>query len=510
MQSFFRYTLTALAALALGSACKKDLGNYNYTKVGMPLIDTAGVGQPYYIERYASLQINPAIRYDGGNINALKYQWLLYPYVTGSTNTPIEVKTIATEKALNIAIGEKVGEYRLELIATDTTNQLKVNMVFTVVVSVGIEYGILVLHSQGDSSDVDFITTADAAPVAGITPKWLQHIYSSSTGSKIAGTPRFVAQERRSFSTQNWIMIGSNGHLARMGGADFSLLQEDKGLFRRADAVIDPQAFQFLGNSQTALINAGRLHLYTTTFETDALFSASVPGDYELAPYLANASAFGIVAAVYDKKYGKFIHPASATGAMIDFLPPAAGTTPPFDLRNIAKDMLYMDRGFNGNTHAFFKDKSGSGYWLYEINFNKSDDGAMAISARNMSALPEIGAAKFFQSSEQGYTDLYATERTIYAYDYQGSNTAAIAFNTFPAGETITCLKIYKPRPNFNLNAADGAILYVGTWNGTQGKVYELRLNGISGQISATPLQVFEGLGKIIDISAKARGNGTY
>ena len=510
MQSFSRYILTALAALAFGSSCKKDLGNYDYTNVGMPVIDTAGIGQPYYIERYASLQIDPAIRYDGGNNRALKYQWLLYPYVTGSTSSPITVKTISTDKTLNVPISEKVGEYRAELIATDTTNQLKVNMIFTVVVSVGIEYGVLVLHSQADSSDVDFITTVNAAPVAGITPKWLKGIYSTSTGSQIAGLPRFVAQERRTGSTQNWIMIGSAGHMARMSGSDFSLLREDKALFRRADAMVDPQAFMFLNNSQTALINNGRLHIYTTTYEVDALFSASVPGDYELAPYLANATSFGLYAAVYDKKYGKFVHPASVAGSMIDFLPPAAGTNPPFDLNNIGKDMLYMDRGFNTYTHAFFKDKTGSGYWLYVINFNKSDDGNMAISARDMSALPEIANAQFFQAGEQGYVDLYATGRAIYAYDYQGANTATVAFNAFPAGETITCMKIYKPKPSYNVTAADGTILYVGTWDGTQGKVYELSLNGISGQISATPLNVFEGLGRIIDISAKARGAGTY
>ncbi|MVT08593.1 PKD-like family lipoprotein [Chitinophaga tropicalis] len=511
MQSPFRYILTALAALTLGSSCKKDLGNYDYKTVGMPVIDTSGIGNPYYIERYSNLQIDPAIRYDGGDTKALKYQWLLYPYVVGSVSTPIEVKTISTQKTLDIPVIEKVGEYRVEMIATDTTNQLKVNMVFTVVVSVGIEYGVLVLHSQADSADVDFITTANAVPVAGITPKWLKNIYSSSTGSRMSGTPRFIGQERRSNTIQNWLMIGSSEHIARMNGTDFSLIREDRSMFRRADAVMDPQTFMLMGSGYSALINNKKLHVYTTTYEVDALFSAPVPGDYELAPYLAYGTSSSFVAAVYDQKYGKFIRPASITGSMIDFQAPAAGTTPAFDLRNIGKDMLYMDRGFTSYTHAFFKDRTGSGHWLYIANFNTfTDDGRLAISAKDMSTLPEIASAKFFQSSELGYMDLYATDRTIYAYDYQGTNTASVAFNGFPAGETITCMKIYKPRPNFNLSAVDGTILYVGTWNGTQGKVYELSLNGISGAIGATPLNVFEGLGRITDISAKARGAGTY
>ncbi|SDH57835.1 PKD-like family lipoprotein [Chitinophaga filiformis] len=510
MKILSRYILPSLLSLLVLSACKKDLGDYDYTKVGMPVIDTAGIGNPYYIERYASLQIDPPIQYEGGDTKALRYQWLLYPNITNSTSGTITVKTISTEKTLNVPIVEKVGEYRVELIATDTTNQLKVNMIFTVVVSVGIEYGIMVLHSAQDSSDVDFITTANAVPVAGITPKHLRGIFSASTGSKIAGAPRFIAQERRSQTTQNWITIGSAGHMARMSGSDFSLLREDKALFRRSDAVINPQAFMLLGNGYSALINDGRLHMYTTVYETDALFSASVPGDYELAPYLAMGSYYSVVAAVYDQKHAKFIHPASLVGSMIDFVAPPDTVHPPFDLRNIGKDMLYMDRGFNNYTHAFFKDKTGNGYWLYVINFNTTDNGTLAISANDMSMLPEISTAKFFQASEQGYVDLYATDRKIYAYNYQGTNTATLAFDGLPAGETITCMKIYKPNPNYNLTTVTGWILYVGTWDGQKGKVYELQLNALSGQINTTPLNVFEGFGKVADINAKARGAGTY
>lgn len=507
MKLFSRYILLLLL---MAAACKKDLGDYDYKTIGVPVIDTAGIGAPYFIERYATLHIDPVINYAGGDTKALKYQWLLYAYITGSTTSQFDIKTISTEKTLDVAIGEKVGEYRVELVATDTTNQLKINTVFTVNVSVGIEYGILVLHQQQDSSDVDFITTANNVKVSGITPKWLKNIYSGSTGSRIGGTPRFVAQERRSFTTQNWVDIGSSTHFARMNGADFSLMREDKGMYRRADAVIDPQAMLLQGNSYTSLINAGKLHIYTTPYEADAIFSAPVPGDYELAPYLSYAVYFSTYAAVYDQKYGKFIHPASPVGAMVDFKPVAAGTTPPFDVTNIGKDMLAMEAGFSSNTHAFFKDRTGSGYWLYIINFNKLDDGTLAVAAKDMSALPEIGAARFFQASELGYTDLYATDRTIYNYDYQGTNTASVAFDGFPSDETITCMKIYKPRPNANLTDVDGTLLYVGTWNGTSGKLYEFAFNAISGQITATPLNVFEGLGKISSVSAKARANGTY
>jgi hypothetical protein len=510
MKLTFRYITIAFAAILLLNACKKDLGNYSYTTVNIPEIDTAGMGGPKYVERYKTLNIHPAINYENGNKAALKYEWIIYPYTVGSTTTIIPPRQLATTLSLDAAITEKVGEYRLELIVTDTVNKLKANVVFPVTVSVGIEYGVMVLHTKDDSSDVDFLITADAVPVAGIMPGRLRNIYAASTGERFPGVPRFIAQERRSFSTQNWIVLGSDQHLSRMNGADFSLMREDKSFFRRADAVVAPEAYMMLNNSNSAFINNGKLHLFTTVYEIDALFGGAVPGDYELAPYLAHATSFGLTAVVYDKKNYKFIHPASMNGSMIDFIAPAENSNHAFDLRNIGKEMLYMDRGFNSYTHAFFKDRTGAGYWLYVANFNKSDDGNLVIGAYDMSNLPDVANAKFFQSSELGYVDFYATGRSIYSYDYQGTNTATLVFDALPAGETITCMKIYKPRPNSNLSTVEGRLLYVATWNGTEGKVYEFALNGISGQITTPALNVFDGFGKITDLSAKARGAGTY
>lgn len=510
MKFIFKYIAASITALVLLNACKKDKGNYDYITVNIPAIDTSGMGGARYVERYGMLDINPAINYDGGNKAALKYQWLMYQYVIGSTPPTKPTRILSNSLHLQAPVTETVGEYRLELIVTDTMNQLKANVLFPVIVSVGIEYGVMVLHGNNDSSDVDFLITADAVPVAGITPRRLRNLYSSATGEKFPGLATFIAQERRTSSTQNWISLGSDKHLSRMSGADFSRLREDMSMFRRTDAVIAPQAYMILNNSYTALINAGKLHFYTTTYETDALFGGAVPGDYELAPFLANGTSSSLYAVVYDQKNGRFIRPAGIGGSMINFNAPAVGSNMSFDHRNIGKDMLYMDRGFSIYTHSFFKDRTGTGYWLYVSNFNKTDDGNLVIGAYNMTNLPEITSAKFFQASELGYVDFYATDRKIYSYDYQGTNTATLVYDALPAGETITCMKIYKPRPNFNLTAAEGRLLYVATWNGTQGKVYEFALNGISGQVTSPARNVFDGFGKIADLSAKARGAGTY
>lgn len=498
-----------IACVMLVIGCKKDKGNYDYTEVPQALIDTTGMGQPRYVERSQLLDIDPVIRYENGNMNALKYQWLIYPATQGG-NANITAKVISNEKRLNLPVGEPVGEYSLELIVTDTTNLLKTNTIFTVVVSAGIEYGWMVLHGDENGADVDFLVSSNAVPIAGITPKRLSNIYSAVVGKKLPGTPRFIAQTRKNFVKGHWMTIGTSTQLSRVSGVDFSLMRENRAFFRRDEEVMDPQAYMLTASSNDAFINNKRLYLFNTPYETDARFGASVSGDYELAPYLAYGVGFSYPVVVYDQKNGRFARPASTFGAMVGFNAPANPATAPFDLRSIGMDMLYMDRGFSGYTHSFFKSRTGNEYWLYIANFASFDNGQLAIGRYNMSALPEISSAKFFQSSELGYVDWYATEDKIYAYDFQTTNTAKVVFNGFSAGEKITSMKIYKPRPNANLNAVEGTLMYVATWNGTEGKVYEFAINGLSGEITPAPLNTYSGLRKVADMAPKARGNGIY
>lgn len=506
MKRFYQYIIAGLSVLLLLNACKKDLGNYSYTDVPLPVIDTAGIGGPRFVERYSILDINPSINYQ--NAGALKYTWSMHQQVSGSSTPTKPSRLLSTSHHLSAAITETVGEYVLELLVTDTANALKKNILFSVTVSAGLEYGVLVLHGTADSSDVDFLVTANAVPVAGINPRRLRNLYSGSAGSKFPGIPRFISQERAQFTTRNWITLGSDKHISRVSGSDFSLLRTDKQYFRRADAVVAPEAYALLASSQTALINDGKLHIYNTAYEVDGLFGGAIEGDYKLAPFVAYQTSSSLLAVVYDQKNGRFLRPSGPGGFMVDFTTPVSNSA--FNHRQVGKDMLFMDKGFSNNTHSFFKDRTGNGYWLYISNFNKSDDGNMAVSASEMTNLPEIASAKFFQASELGYIDFYATDRKVYAYNYQGANTAAVAMDNLPAGETITCMKIYKPRPNANVSAVDGTLLYIATWNGTQGKVYEYKINGNTGQITTPAAQVFDGFGKVSDITAKGRGNGTY
>ncbi|WP_207424349.1 PKD-like family lipoprotein [Desertivirga brevis] len=510
MKKISEYIFPILFLLVSGfTACKKDLGNYDYSTNPLPAIDTTGIGYVYTIERYDSLFIAPKVSYAGMDTTRLKYNWVIYKVITGSTSEVQTRKLIASQKELRVQIAEAVGNYKVELVVTDSVNKLVSNIRFDLTVASGIEYGWMVLHTFNGESDLDFVVSRAAMPVA-TQEKHLRNIYSQSTGKKLPGEGRFIAQSRRTtFSApiQNWLTIGSPTQLSRIHGNDFSLMRENTSLFQRPGEVINPQAFLMSStNSNEVLINNNKLYFSSSPDPLGALFPGALIGDYSLAPYIADASSSSIIAAVYDEKYQRFLHPVNGTASIATFREPA-NPAQPFNLNNVGKSMIGMDRGFQNQTLNFLKDPTGNGRWLYITNFNKTDDGLMAVSKIDMTSLPEIAAARYFQSSEFGYASFYATERSVYLYDYLGSNTASRVLN-YSAQETITSMKIFKPRPTFNLTTTDGRFLYVATWDGTIGRLYEYSINPTSGQVTTTPTHTYTIQGKVVDMCPKARGAG--
>lgn len=493
------YYLPFLLLLAFSQACKKDLGNYDYTNTDVPVVDTTGLGRTLTILRYSTIQLEPEVSIANGH--SLQYQWLFYSRTQSSTSIP-EVRELSTELKLDAFIGEPVGGYYLELIVTDQENDLKTSVVFNVDVSANMEYGMLVLYEGAAGGDVDFIKTPSQSATT-TEAMHLKHLYSSSFGEYMAGTPKFVWSSR--YSTVNWVTVASENYIARFHGDDFSFLRDQLELFRRNNTVIKPEAYVYTTSYYNLLINNGRMHLTNSTAELDAKFGGDAAGNYRLAPYLSEAvSSYPFIAVGYDELNGRFLYYFSSSATMIDFAAPA-NSDQKFDLRNIGKDMLYMTSGASSYTYSFFKDRTGNGRWLYVTNFSGwSDNGLLAINAYEMTGLPEIDQARFYQVSGLASFAYYATADKIYNYAYASSGTANVAF-TVPSGEEITSLKLYRPRPRTGLFDREERVLYLATWNGSIGKVYELSINETSGVINPEPLHVFEVEGKVADMSARVR-----
>lgn len=494
------YYLPFMLLVTFSQACKKDLGNYDYVDTDVPVIDTTGLGRTLTILRYTNIQLEPEVSIANGH--NLQYQWLFYSQIQSTTSIP-EVRELSTELKLDAFIGEPVGGYYLELIVTDQESDLKANVVFNVNISANMEYGMLVLYEGESGGDVDFIKTPSQAAI-NTEATHLRQLYSASFGEYMTATPRFIWSSRYS-TTVNWITAASEDHIARFHGDDFSFLGDQLYLFRRNNTIIRPEAYVYTTGNYNVMINNGRMQVTNSPAELDAKFGGYAAGNYRLAPYLSeNVSSYPFIAVGYDELNGRFMYYFSSSATMVDFEPPA-NSDQKFDLRNIGKDMLYMTSGASRYTYSFFKDRTGNGRWLYVTNFSDwSDDGLLAINAYEMTSLPEIDQARFYQVSGLASFAYYATADKIYNYAYNSSGTANVAF-TVPSGEEITCLKLYRPRPRTGLEDREERMLYLATWNGSIGKVYELAINETSGVINPDPLYVFEVEGKIADMSAKVR-----
>ena len=80
-------------------------------------------------------------------------------------------------------------------------------------------------------------------------------------------------------------------------------------------------------------------------------------------------------------------------------------------------------------------------------------------------------------------------------------------------------MMIYNPSTYIMSSLADvaGTLLYVATWNGTEGKVYEFAITRNTCEMNNTtaggsnrkaPLNVFGGMGKVVSMCMKLEGTG--
>lgn len=508
--------LFCIGVLFTVTACFDDKGNYNYTTVNIPEIDTTG-GFPltYNVEQFKNLVVEPNITFTG-NSEDLSYQWLLYVKTTQSNAPPSAV--VSTEKVFDRIMGETPGYYVLELVVTDTKTGITDNLQFDVVVEASVESGWMVLHTKDGVSDVDFIVTKNAVPAAS-TGKWLKNLYATANGAPIPGEGRNVSQVRYATYYLNYLNIGTSSDFVRASGTDLTKVNDHTTIFKRGSMSVNSQAQAYYGYFE-AYISDNKLYMINYALEaikspaTVAYFSP-VPYDYKLAPFMPDLTSTANTYSSSSSQGGVFYDVENLRFVKVPFafsafrITPFIAQTGPFDVNNIGKELVYLERAYQNYTYAFFKDESGNGRWLYVADFSSTDAGTVAKGAYDMTGLPAIDQAKFYQCGDLGYVAYYATDNAIYTYDYYGANTASIAYNSFAAGEVITSMKIYKPKSFNDLSAVNNRILYVATWSeSTQtSKLYEFAIDPTSGAITQAPLNVFEDFGgKIVDMCRKVKG----
>lgn len=506
------------------TGCFVDKGNYSYREINDIIIDISSTPLEYNVMQYEKLTIQPQIKFTGQTIpeENLEYKWTIfnnhysvsYSQVVGNSK---EFDNVITQNS-------SATSYTLVFDVKDKLSGISAQQQFTVWINSKVISGWLVVHTNGGESDLDYIATTYSVPSLQENRR-LQNVYSLVNKTKMSGKATFVGGARKNNTVINHVYIGTENELYKLNGKTFEQeLTFGSNMFTIVPTVRKPQSYEIGGtySNYQFLINNGQIHSIANQSAWETTFSyALLPNPatlntekVELAPFIympeqfPSTTRFGGV--FYDNLGKRFVIVPYATTPTTMLSSFNIQTGALFDVNNIGKEILHFEKGYNNYGYAVFKDQDNIGRWLYIMNLNVAMSNNMSVSMHNMQSLPQIANARFYSTGNRGNVLLYATDREIYTYDYSGSNSAVQINDPFPAGEHITCMRIYKPGSVNNLGAANGALLYVATWNGTEGKLYEFSMNEANGYLrNKVPLNIFDGFGEILDMNFKIEGTGT-
>ncbi len=540
-------TLVLLICLGALNACYKDEGNYDYSAINEVVLDTTGIDLTFSIDQFDTLKIQPDVTFSLENVDdsQLEFKWIIYEDVWSKDDADSEV--LSTDKNLNVRITQDPNDdpYAVMLYVTNKENNTVSQIKYDVTILSTVVSGWMVLHTNNSGeSDLDYIATTNAVPTLD-TVKWLHNVYSGMNGEKITGEPRFVSSMRVNSTVIDYVYVGTDQEFLQVSGTDFALKNQDLELFKEAPDVLSVEYASHgpTCNYTSILINNGQVHninnqasqYWDVEFSRSLSPSSSIEGDYYMAPFIyypdgCAATTVGQSGVFYDELNQRFVRLGFSFWEDAPLMPFADQTSTKFDVNNIGKELVWMGKGYNGHCFAVFTD--GSSRELYRANFNKDSytydsEGnavenetvnALAVNSYDLGDLPEIDEAQFFDCGPLGNFFLYASDRNIYTYSYASSNKVATQINdVFPDDEVITSIKIYNTDWYYPLDDVCGTLLYVATYNGTEGKLYEFKINKASGRLNnkeeidgvvdaKAPSNIFTGFGYIHDMCVKLEG----
>lgn len=505
------YLLIAFVGALLFTGCYADKGNYDYREINDIVIDTVGFRMKYEVEMYDQLVIDPVVTFTGGTISEsdLAYEWHVY-----QAGQPSSWEIASTEKKLDIPFGMAPGDYKVVVYVTDRRNGITSSMTFDVTVADAVPLeGIVILHGENGETDFDFVATPTFVDMPEDDKKIIRlPNVLEAQGRIMPGNPLAIRQLARNWGPYNGMYVSSDEELFFLDYTTLQVLLASDELFpdHPADiAVANMMNETSASNNRMFFMADGTLREIGGASErprwdfaigTPVPVSPLIQGEVGLWPEaVQGTSAFGPIC--YDNVGMRFVTRSYNNTYSRTLLPfPAQAATNIFDMNDIGKEILFLGMGFNNTYHAMFKDPGLPNYYFYSMNLVAATDTNVPKDKKDMSSLPEIAGAKFFQITTLADMFLYATGRNIYAYDYSGSNTATKINADFPTGEEITMMKLYVSPWPMGLNPTQ-RVLYIGTWDGTQGRLYEFGFNPAGGYLDEEPLNVLEGFGKITDMS---------
>ena len=537
------------------AACYEDKGNYDYTELNEISVVSPTAGTYFAIDRYDILHIEPQLAFTQGTMDDSQLDFLWEMYLDDWANTESKAVVLGRERILDAMISrpESTTDYALVLTVTEKQTGAAYRTKYRVAIQPSVLSGLMVLQDDQGRCRLDYLASTYAEP-SFVENRHIKDVYAvNNDGTSLAGTPRgvsFSLVEKSSYEPQvKNLYVWTDRQAARISSSDFSLEHMDNDLFMVAPEKIDVTNIDRSGRYSycTIMLNDGQAHALNqqATLSFGYQFSrplkpnSSIEGNLRFAPFVYQPDLFGsqtgYCAILYDQIGKRFVKVASnydAEPALFAFnQQEEANITSLFDVNHVGLDMVWMGKNYGSIACAVFTD--GNKRYLYRMRFNvtstttDSQSGEEVINPMvyrqaygkdDFSAATEGDQARFFECGRFAVnTFMYATTRNIYTYDFNAKR-AILLNDPFPEREEITAMHIYNVEYyTVNLQNVSGTLLYVATWNGTEGKVYEFPINrttlrfnnrdNADGNLKA-PYNVFSGFSKVVDMCVKPQGRG--
>lgn len=497
------FCLCCLFGLA---ACFEDEGNYDYQELPAFYVDTVGMQTSFTVTQFSELELASHLVYAGDKSN-LEFTWSIYLASTGQTT--VIPDTLAKTENLSTVINQSPGNYSIEFCALERSTGVRATMVYPVTVESAVGTGLLVYYSKDGAADCDLIKTPLFNGTLASSTVTRQVYSQANPDYPLNGN--LVGCGFVSYSNYSWVTLMAETDVVRLSSEDMSIMHEYDEMFLSAPEICHPEGYYY-SNGTEAIVNNGKVYTDLISWSGGEPFFASarilMGDDYQSSPYAY--VGYGGVLIAYDELKGRFLFGGMYSSEVeeIAYDP----STSAYDMSAIGKHCLYMDRGYSDADswygYAIMETPHTLEKYCYIYTTGAMISMCKGIAILDLTACENIGNARFYAFGRRGPAMYYVTENQVYVVNYDLSTQAATPPSapdwTCPAGETITAVRMFTEEGIELEDSADSKYLLVATYNGTEGKVYILGADIVSGTLTAEPLETFDGFGEIKDMCFKS------
>lgn len=490
-----RYIHKILFLALLGTfllSCKKDSKDFNYKDVNKLTVATSATS--YVVEQQEVLNIKTTISESLSGGGPYTYEWIAYKpedipsYNLSATELGNQAIKISTEKDLNVPIKLAAGNYLLQYTITDTKTKVSTYNRYKLTVNGKYYEGWIVMGNKAGVAQLSFVRADD---------KVFMDPISTANNFQLKG--KAVAAFSGVISMLEEVFVFTDQDIYRFNANGFAVSGKSSDLFNSTIPVKDPYyTVNSINTDQYIVSDGGAYGTLSPSFGGGNRYSDRFNGpDYYLFPYFMSGSRYYTI--FYDNKGKRFLQNSYNTRALLPF-PTIAPPVPPapalaYDLNNVGKEAIAIDRGPDNEYYCVMKDNSG--YFFYTLIPNLANPTGIKQSILNS---PDISIANTFASSGTLKQMYYAANNKVYLYDVL-ANASRLVYQ-FPVGTIVKDIEMYKAKGSYlKTNDLYNRRLVVATYNGTEGEVYYLELSNTGDIVNNTYSKKFGGFGDIVQIN---------